>query len=203
MKTQMLSPQKAERPSAEKQRSYQVRLKRLCSRPGPYRTQFSTVPTSSIAPTTRGASNIHVGAEACLATWRGCREQNHPAGHFRSAGVDRACQGVDAELSTRITPGFEALVFKASRGIEDIYDSPTSARTAAVSGGCLGTALRDEQDAISDNLLIGHGQHRRKQIVAERILLVQRLRDQQFYTRSLIDLPSTHHDHRSSGLSRC
>jgi hypothetical protein len=26
------------------------------------------------------------------------------------------------ELATTITPGFEALVFKASRGIEDIYE---------------------------------------------------------------------------------
>jgi len=29
---------------------------------------------------------------------------------------------LSAELSTAITPGFQALVFKASRGIEDIYE---------------------------------------------------------------------------------
>jgi hypothetical protein len=29
---------------------------------------------------------------------------------------------LSAELSTPIAPGFEALVFKASRGIEDIYE---------------------------------------------------------------------------------
>jgi len=38
---------------------------------------------------------------------------------------------LSAELSTTITPGFQALVFKASRGIEDIYELTTSARTAA------------------------------------------------------------------------
>ena len=31
-------------------------------------------------------------------------------------------QSLSVELSTPITPGFEALVFKASRGIEDIYE---------------------------------------------------------------------------------
>ena len=29
---------------------------------------------------------------------------------------------LSAELGAKITPGFEALVFKASRGIEDIYE---------------------------------------------------------------------------------
>jgi hypothetical protein len=31
-------------------------------------------------------------------------------------------QALSEEFSTSITPGFEALVFKASRGIEDIYE---------------------------------------------------------------------------------
>ena len=31
-------------------------------------------------------------------------------------------QALSTELATPITPGFEALVFKASRGIEDIYE---------------------------------------------------------------------------------
>ena len=37
------------------------------------------------------------------------------------------------ELSTPITPGFDALVFKAAHGIEDIYELTASARTAAAS----------------------------------------------------------------------
>ena len=49
-------------------------------------------------------------------------EQDHPGRHFRSAGSDHARQALSAELGTTITPGFEALVFKASRGIEDIYE---------------------------------------------------------------------------------
>jgi hypothetical protein len=31
-------------------------------------------------------------------------------------------QALSLELATTITPGFEALAFKASRGIEDIYE---------------------------------------------------------------------------------
>ena len=31
-------------------------------------------------------------------------------------------QALSAELGTTISPGFEALAFKASRGIEDIYE---------------------------------------------------------------------------------
>jgi PAS domain-containing protein len=60
------------------------------------------------------------------------------------------------ELRTPITPGFEALVFKASRGIEDIYEltyvRKDGSRFPAVVSV---TALRDAQDAIIGYLLIG------------------------------------------------
>lgn len=69
------------------------------------------------------------------------------------------------ELGTQITPGFEALVFKASRGIEDIYEltyirKDGSSFPAVVSV----TALRDPQDAIIGYLLIGTNNTARKQI---------------------------------------
>src|SRR5664280_3004025 len=69
--------------------------------------------------------------------------------------VKRAAE-LSAELGTPIAPGFEALVFKAKRGIEDIYEL-TYVRTdgsrfpAIVSV----TALRDVQDDIIGYLLIG------------------------------------------------
>ena len=92
------------------------------------------------------------------------------------------------ELATPITPGFEALVFKASRGIEDIYEltyiRKDGSRFPAVVSV---TALRDAQDAIIGYLLIGTDNTARKQVEAEQMLLDQRLRDQQFYTRSLIE----------------
>jgi len=49
------------------------------------------------------------------------------------------------------------------------------------------TALRDERDKIIGYLLIGTDNTARKQVEAERQKLDQRLRDQQFYTRSLIE----------------
>jgi PAS domain-containing protein len=49
------------------------------------------------------------------------------------------------------------------------------------------TALRDAQDAIIGYLLIGTDNTARKQVEADQKQLDQRLRDQQFYTRSLIE----------------
>ena len=97
-------------------------------------------------------------------------------------------KALSVELGTPIAPGFEALVFKASRGIEDIYEltyirKDRSRFPALVSV----TALRDAEDAIIGYLLIGTDNTARKQIEAEQKKLDQRLRDQQFYTRSLIE----------------
>ena len=49
------------------------------------------------------------------------------------------------------------------------------------------TALRDAQEAIIGYLLIGTDNTARKEVEAARAALYQRLRDQQFYTRSLIE----------------
>ncbi len=97
-------------------------------------------------------------------------------------------KALSAELGTPITPGFEALVFKASRGIEDIYEltyiRKDGSRFPAVVSV---TALRDAENAIIGYLLIGTDNSARKQVEAEQKKLDQRLRDQQFYTRSLIE----------------
>src|SRR5215204_267363 len=97
-------------------------------------------------------------------------------------------KALSLELATSITPGFEALVFKASRGIEDIYEltyiRKDGSRFPAVVSV---TALRDSQGGIIGYLLIGTDNTARKQVEAERMLLDQRVRDQQFYTRSLIE----------------
>ena len=79
-------------------------------------------------------------------------------------------------------------MFKASRGIEDIYEltfirKDHSRFPAVVSV----TALRDAQDEIIGFLLIGTDNTLRKQAQAEQKKLDQRLCDQQFYTRSLIE----------------
>ncbi len=97
-------------------------------------------------------------------------------------------RALSLELATPITPGFEALVFKASRGIEDIYELTYLSKDGSSFPAVVSvTALRDDPGAIIGYLLIGTDNTARKQVEAEQKLLDQRLRDQQFYTRSLIE----------------
>jgi PAS domain S-box-containing protein len=111
-----------------------------------------------------------------------------PADISDSQEVIERAKVLSSELGTSITPGFEALVFKASRGIEDIYEltyiRKDGSRFPAVVSV---TALRDALGSIIGYLLIGTDNTVRKQIEADQKLLDQRLRDQQFYTRSLIE----------------
>jgi PAS domain S-box-containing protein len=95
---------------------------------------------------------------------------------------------LSAELDTPITPGFEALVFKASRGIEDIYELTYVRKDGSRFPAMVSvTSLRDAHDAIIGYLLIGTDNTARKEVEAAQALLDQQLRDQQFYTRSLIE----------------
>jgi PAS domain S-box-containing protein len=102
--------------------------------------------------------------------------------------ITTRAKALSFELGTTITPGLEALVFKASRGIEDIYEltyiRKDGSRFPAVVSV---TALREAKGGIIGYLLIGTDNTARKQIEAEQKILDQRLRDQQFYTRSLIE----------------
>ncbi len=92
------------------------------------------------------------------------------------------------ELDTPISAGFEALVFKASRGIEDIYELTKIRKDGSRFPAIVSiTALRDAQLKIIGYLLIGTDNTARKQVEAAQALLDQQLRDQQFYTRSLIE----------------
>ncbi len=92
------------------------------------------------------------------------------------------------EFGVSIAPGFEALVYQASRGIEDIsertYLRKDGSRLNVI---CSVTALRDAAGALIGYLLVGTDNTARKQVEAEQARLDARLRDQQFYTRSLIE----------------
>ena len=151
---------------------------------------FNSANFSSIATDEKGVIQIfNVGAERMLGyTAAEVMNKITPADISDPQEVIARAKALSAELGTRITPGFEALVFKASRGIEDIYEltyirKDDSRFPAIVSV----TALRDEQGEIIGYLLIGTDNTARKQVEAERMLLDQRVRDQQFYTRSLIE----------------
>jgi PAS domain S-box-containing protein len=151
---------------------------------------FNSANFSSIATDEKGVIQLfNVGAERML-------------GYLASEVVDivtpadlsdpqelvARARALSVELATPITPGFEALVFKASRGIEDIYEltyvRKDGSRLPAVVSV---TALRNEASGIIGYLLIGTDNTARKQVEADQKLLDQRLRDQQFYTRSLIE----------------
>src|SRR6185503_3115875 len=77
-------------------------------------------------------------------------------------------KALSAELGTTITPGFEALVFKASRGIEDIYELTYIRKDGSRFPAIVSvTALRDPQGGIIGYLLIGTDNTARKQVEAE------------------------------------
>ncbi|HZR18939.1 MAG TPA: PAS domain S-box protein [Verrucomicrobiae bacterium] len=151
---------------------------------------FNSANFSSIATDERGVIQIfNVGAERMLGyAAADVLNKITPADISDPQELIARAATLSAELATRITPGFQALVFKASRGIEDIYEltyiRKDGSRFPAVVSV---TALRNPQDAIIGYLLIGTDNTARKQVEAEQKKLDQRLRDQQFYTRSLIE----------------
>jgi PAS domain S-box-containing protein len=151
---------------------------------------FNSANFSSIATDAKGVIQIfNVGAERMLGyTAAEVMNKITPADISDPQEVIVRAKALSAELSTPITPGFEALVFKASRGIEDIYEltyiRKDGSRFPAVVSV---TALRNAQNAIIGYLLIGTDNTARKRVEEEQKKLDQRLRDQQFYTRSLIE----------------
>ena len=151
---------------------------------------FNSAYFSSIATDERGVIQIfNVGAERMLG-YAAADVVNRitPADISDPRELITRAAELSVEFDTPIMPGFEALVFKASRGIEDIYQltyvRKDSSRFAAMVSV---TALRDAHERIIGYLLIGTDNTARQQIEAARELLDQRLRDQQFYTRSLIE----------------
>ena len=151
---------------------------------------FNSANFSSIATDEKGVIQIfNVGAERMLGyTAAEVMNKNTPADISDPQEVVARAAALSAELGTKITPGFEALVFKASRGIEDIYELTYIRKDGSRFPAIVSvTALRDAKGGIIGYLLIGTDNTARKEIEEERQKLDQRLRDQQFYTRSLIE----------------
>jgi len=151
---------------------------------------FNSANFSSIATDAKGVIQIfNVGAERMLGyTAAEVMNKITPADISDPQEVITRAKALSTELATPITPGFEALVFKASRGIEDIYELTYIRKDGSRFPAIVSvTALRDAQGRIIGYLLIGTDNTARKQVEAERMLLDQRVRDQQFYTRSLIE----------------
>jgi PAS domain S-box-containing protein len=127
---------------------------------------FNSANFSSIATDAKGIIQIfNVGAEHMLGyTAAEVMNQITPADISDPQEVIARAEALSLELGTPIAAGFEALVFKASRGIEDIYQltyvRKDGSRFPAVVSV---TALRDAQEAIIGYLLIGTDNTARKQ----------------------------------------
>ena len=136
------------------------------------RAIFNSANFSSIATDSRGVIQIfNVGAERMLGyTAAEVMNKITPADISDPQEIISRAAALSMEFGTPITPGFEALVFKASRGIEDIYEltyvRKDGSRLPAVVSV---TALRDIDEGIIGYLLIGTDNTARKQ--AEEALL--------------------------------
>src|SRR5471030_3060462 len=133
---------------------------------------FNSANFWSIATDPKGVIQIfNVGAERMLGyTAADVMNNITPADISDPQELTARAKALSVELATPITQGFEALVFKASRGIEDIYEltyiRKDGTRFPAVVSV---TALRDAQNTIIGYLLIGTDNTARKQ--AEEALL--------------------------------
>src|SRR5581483_7094696 len=133
---------------------------------------FNSANFSSIATDEKGVIQIfNVGAERMLGyAAADVLNKITPADISDPQEVIARAAALSHELATTILPGFEALVFKASRGIEDIYEltyiRKDGSRFPAVVSV---TALRDDRHAIIGYLLIGTDNTARKR--AEEALL--------------------------------
>ena len=151
---------------------------------------FNSENFSSIATDEKGVIQLfNVGAERMLGyTASEVVDKITPADISDPQEVVARAKALSHELDTAITPGFDALAFKASRGIEDIYELTYIRKDGSRFPALVSvTALREALGGIIGYLLIGTDNTARKRVEAEQKQLDQRLRDQQFYTRSLIE----------------
>ncbi|MHB8877980.1 MAG: PAS domain-containing protein, partial [Myxococcaceae bacterium] len=131
---------------------------------------FNSANFSSIATDAKGVIQIfNVGAERMLGYAAGdVTNKITPADISDPLELIARAKALSIELATTIAPGFQALAFKASRGIEDIYEltyiRKDGSRFPAVVSV---TALRDAQSVIIGYLLIGTDNTARKQVEAE------------------------------------
>jgi PAS domain S-box-containing protein len=122
---------------------------------------------SSIATDEKGVIQLfNVGAERMLGySAAEVVDQITPADISDPQEVILRAGALSTEIGTTITPGFEALAFKASRGIEDIYELTYIRKDGTRFPAIVSvTALRDDRQAIIGYLLIGTDNSVRKQV---------------------------------------
>src|SRR5688500_5088830 len=125
---------------------------------------------SLIATDEKGIIQLfNVGAERMLGyTAAEVVNKINPSDIHDPLEVAARARALSLEFGTPIAPGFEALAYKASRGIEDSYDltyiRKDGSRFPAVASI---TALRDDYDVVIGYLLIGADNSERKRVELE------------------------------------
>jgi PAS domain S-box-containing protein len=121
---------------------------------------------SSIATDEHGVIQLfNVGAERMLGySAAEVVDRITPADISDPQEVIARAAALSLELGTTITPGFEALAFKASRGLEDIYELTYIRKDGTRFPAIVSvTALRDDDANVIGYLLIGTDNSARKQ----------------------------------------
>jgi signal transduction histidine kinase/ActR/RegA family two-component response regulator len=125
---------------------------------------------SIIATDEKGIIQLfNVGAERMLG-YRAAEVVNRisPSDIHDPGEVEARAGALSAELGTAIAPGFEALAFKASRGIEDSYELTYIRKDGSRFPAVVSiTALRSEAGGIIGYLLIGTDNSVRKGVESE------------------------------------
>ncbi len=131
---------------------------------------FTSANFSIIATDEKGIIQLsNVGAERMLG-YRADEVVNRisPSDIHDPVEVSARAAALSAELGTLITPGFEALAFKASRGIEDIYELTYICKDGSRFPAIVSiTALRDDWGDLIGYLLIGTDNSARKRVESE------------------------------------
>ena len=138
---------------------------------GALQTAILTSPNFSIIATDeKGIIQLfNVGAERMLGY--GAAEvvnKISPSDIHDPAEVTARAEALSRELATTIAPGFEALAFKASRGVEDIYELTYICKDGSRFPAIVSiTSLRDDYGEIIGYLLIGTDNSVRKRVELE------------------------------------
>jgi signal transduction histidine kinase len=161
MKLSLSSPAEAERFIATEARQQESVLKAGALQ----KAIFNSAYFACIATDAKGVIQLfNVGAERMLGYLAAdvINEITPAALHDPREVIARA-EALSLEFATTIAPGFEALVFKASRGIEDIYELTKIRKDGSRFPAIVSvTALRDARDEIIGYLLIGTDNSARK-----------------------------------------
>ncbi len=157
--------------SGKAARISEVRRQEALLKTGALQTAILTSANFSIIATDeKGIIQLfNVGAERMLG-YRAAEVVNRirPSDIHDPEEVMARAQALSLELDTAITPGFEALAFKASRGIEDIYELTYICKDGSRFPAIVSiTALRDDYGDVIGYLLIGTDNSVRKRVELE------------------------------------